>query len=75
MRYSLVFMTNSTRGQPAVEPWTSPPGAIGNAVAHALGIRIRDMPLTRVDAICRALKIDFSELALRVEDLGVRPRA
>ena len=27
-----------------------------------------DMPLTRVDAICRALKIDFAELARRVAD-------
>ena len=27
-----------------------------------------DMPLTRVDAICRALKIDFAELAQRVAD-------
>lgn len=27
-----------------------------------------DMPLTRVDAICRALKIDFGELARRVAD-------
>jgi DNA-binding Xre family transcriptional regulator len=27
-----------------------------------------DMPLSRVDAICRALKIDFAELARRVAD-------
>ncbi|SFM99055.1 helix-turn-helix transcriptional regulator [Variovorax sp. OV329] len=27
-----------------------------------------DMPLTRVDAICRALKLDFAELARRVAD-------
>jgi DNA-binding Xre family transcriptional regulator len=27
-----------------------------------------DMPLTRIDAICRALKIDFAELARRVAD-------
>ena len=28
-----------------------------------------DMPLSRVDAICRALKIEFSELARRVADM------
>ena len=28
-----------------------------------------DMPLSRIDAICRALKLDFSELARRVADL------
>ena len=28
----------------------------------------RDMPLSRVDAICRALKLDFAELARRVAD-------
>ena len=28
-----------------------------------------DMPLSRVDAICRALKLDFSELARRVADM------
>ena len=28
-----------------------------------------DMPLSRVDAICRALKLDFSDLARRVADL------
>ena len=27
-----------------------------------------DMPLSRVDAICRALKIDFADLARRVAD-------
>ena len=27
-----------------------------------------DLPLSRVDAICRALKIDFAELARRVAD-------
>lgn len=27
-----------------------------------------DMPLSRVDAICRAMKLDFAELALRVAD-------
>lgn len=27
-----------------------------------------DMPLTRIDAICRALKLDFAELARRVAD-------
>ena len=27
-----------------------------------------DMPLSRVDAICRALKLDFAELARRVAD-------
>ena len=28
-----------------------------------------DMPLSRIDAICRALKLDFSELARRVADM------
>jgi len=28
-----------------------------------------DMPLSRIDAICRALKIDFAELARRVADM------
>jgi CO/xanthine dehydrogenase Mo-binding subunit len=23
------------------------PGAIGNAIAHAVGVRVRDLPLTR----------------------------
>lgn len=27
-----------------------------------------DMPLSRIDAICRALKLDFAELARRVAD-------
>ena len=27
-----------------------------------------DMPLSRVDAVCRALKLDFAELARRVAD-------
>lgn len=31
-----------------------------------------DMPLSRVDAICRALKIDFAELARRVADAQPR---
>ena len=28
-----------------------------------------DMPLSRIDAICRALKLDFSELARSVADM------
>ena len=28
-----------------------------------------DMPLSRIDAICRALKLDFAELARRVADM------
>ena len=27
-----------------------------------------DMPLSRIDAICRALKLDFADLARRVAD-------
>ena len=28
-----------------------------------------DMPLSRIDAICRVLKLDFAELAQRVADM------
>jgi DNA-binding Xre family transcriptional regulator len=46
-------------------------------LAHALGMAESsvkrmlsrgDMPLSRIDAICRALKLDFAELARRVAD-------
>jgi DNA-binding Xre family transcriptional regulator len=31
-----------------------------------------DMPLSRIDAICRVLKMDFAELARRVADMRSR---
>lgn len=35
-------------GDPPGHPMSqSGPGAIGNAIAHAVGVRVRDLPLTR----------------------------
>jgi DNA-binding Xre family transcriptional regulator len=41
-------------------------GMAESSVKHMLAKA--DMPLSRVDAICRALKLDFAELARRVAD-------
>ncbi len=44
-------------------------GALGMAESSVKRMLARgDMPLSRVDAICRALRLDFAELARRVAD-------
>lgn len=44
-------------------------GAIGMAESSVKRMLAKgDMPLSRIDAICRALKMDFAELARRVAD-------
>jgi hypothetical protein len=37
------------------------------------GVAKRDMPLSRIDAICRALQLDFADLARRVADARPLP--
>ena len=44
--------------------------AIGNAVAHALGVRIHDMPLTRDRIMAALLKTLRSHLTLRSGSQG-----
>jgi DNA-binding Xre family transcriptional regulator len=44
-------------------------GSLGLAESSVKRMLARgDMPLSRIDAICRALKLDFGELARRVAD-------
>jgi hypothetical protein len=46
--------------------WRSALGMAESSVKRMLAKG--DMPLSRIDAICRALKLDFAELARRVAD-------
>ena len=45
---------------PSSRAWPSPASSVNRMLAKG------DMPLSRIDAICRALKMDFAELAGRV---------
>jgi hypothetical protein len=42
------YLAHQMAGDPPGHPMSQPgPGAIGNAIAHAVGVRVRDLPLTR----------------------------
>jgi DNA-binding Xre family transcriptional regulator len=63
----ITALKKGTQGRP--DDLCRPGAALGMAESSVKRMLARgDMPLSRVDAICRALKIDFAELARRVAD-------